>query len=270
MVFNNPIFIKGNPMNFRFVTCSIMLLLTQSFSQINKDTDQLVQVSTIDALLSGIYDGEVSIESLLKQGNFGVGTFNTLDGEMIVADGVCYQIKSDGSVSIPPATLKTPFAAVTHFETDQKFTINETVSLDQLMAKIDSSITAVNMIQAVRIKGRFINATTRSVPSQKPPYRKLTEITKTQPVFPVTNRHGMLVGFRCPPYVKGLNVPGYHLHLLTDDKKEGGHLLSLSADSLTVEIDQTDSFKVLLPHDNVFAKANFTADKEAELKKVEK
>jgi acetolactate decarboxylase len=247
-----------------------MLLFTLSFSQINKDADQLVQISTIDALLGGIYDGEVSIENLLKQGNFGLGTFNTLDGEMIVADGVCYQVKSDGSVSIPSTTLKTPFAAVTQFETDHKFTIKESVSLDQLMAKIDSSITSVNMIQAVRIKGRFISATTRSVPSQTPPYRKLAEIAKTQPVFTVTNKHGMLVGFRCPPYVKGLNVPGYHLHLLTDDKKEGGHLLSLRADSLTVEIDQTDSFKVELPHDNVFAKANFTGDKEAELKKVEK
>lgn len=247
-----------------------MVLLTQSFSQTNKDTDQLVQVSTIDALLGGIYDGEVSIDNLLRHGNFGVGTFNTLDGEMIVADGVCYQVKSDGSVSIPSTTLKTPFAAVTHFETDQKFTISETVSLDQLTAKIDSSLTTFNMIQAVKITGRFIYATVRSVPAQKPPYRKLAEVAKTQPVFTVANKRGMLIGFRCPPYVKGLNVPGYHLHLLSDDKKMGGHLLSLSADSLTVEIDQTDSFKAILPHDNVFAKANFTADKEVELKKVEK
>lgn len=247
-----------------------MILFSISFSQNNKDTDQLIQISTIDALLSGIYDGETSIESLLKQGNFGLGTFNTLDGEMIVADGVCYQVKSDGSVGIPSNTVKTPFAAVTHFETDIKFTINDTVSLDQLMAKIDSSISSVNFIQTIRITGRFINATARSVPSQKPPYRKLAEITKTQPVFTLTNRHGMLVGFRCPPYVKGLNVPGYHLHLLTDDKKSGGHLLSLLADSLTVEIDRTDSFKVILPHDSVFANANFTGDKESELKKVEK
>ncbi len=269
-VFNNPVFIKGDRMNFRFVICCIMVLLTQSFSRINSDSDQLVQVSTIDALLGGIYDGEVSIENLLGQGDFGLGTFNTLDGEMIIADGVCYQVKSDGSVSIAPKTLKTPFAAVTHFEPDQKFSIVGTVSLDQLMAKIDSSITSANMIQAVRITGRIISATARSVPSQKPPYRKLAEIAKTQPVFTVTNKRGMLAGFRCPPYVKGLNVPGYHLHLLTDDKLEGGHLLSLSADSITIEIDQTDSFKVLLPHDNVFAKANFTEDKEAELKKVEK
>jgi acetolactate decarboxylase len=257
-------------MNVRFLISCIMLMFTQSYSQVNKDSDQLVQISTIDALLGGIFDGEVSIDNLLKQGNFGLGTFNTLDGEMIVADGICYQVKSDGSVGLAPSSLKTPFAAVTHFESDLSFTIKETVSLDQLMAKIDSSLSTVNMIQTVRISGRFINATVRSVPSQKPPYKKLAEITKTQPVFTIANKRGMLIGFRCPPYVKGLNVPGYHLHLLTDDKKEGGHLLSLSADSITVEIDQTDSFKLLLPHDAAFAKANFSGDKEMELKKVEK
>jgi len=257
-------------MNCRIITCIIMVLFTHSVSQIKKDADQLVQISTIDALLGGIYDGEISVENLLQYGNFGLGTFNILDGEMVVADGVCYQVKSDGRVNLPSITAKTPFAAVTYFETDSKFTINNRVSLDQLLARIDSSLASVNMIYAVKVTGRIISATARSVPSQKPPYRKLTEITKTQPVFSFTNRRGMLVGFRCPPYVKGLNVPGYHLHLLTDDKKEGGHLLSLSADSLTIEIDQTDSFKMILPHDSVFAKANFTGDKELELKKVEK
>jgi acetolactate decarboxylase len=257
-------------MNYRFLTCCILLLTSLSFTQIKKETDLLFQVSTIDALLGGIFDGEISIDNLLQQGNFGLGTFNTLDGEMVVMDGVCYQIKSDGKVSIPAVTSKTPFAAVTFFEPDSKFTIPGQVSLEQLQAKIDSSLTSINMIYAIKITGKFISATARSVPAQKPPYRKLVEITRTQPVFSIANRHGTLIGFRSPSYVKGLNVPGYHLHLITDDKKEGGHLLSLTADSLTIEIDKTDSFKMILPHDEFFAKANFSGDKEAELKKVEK
>jgi len=257
-------------MKFRYIPGLIIMLATISFSQLKKDSDLLFQVSTIDALLSGIFDGDVSVANLLQQGNFGIGTFNTLDGEMVVLDGVCYQIRSDGKVNIPALTTKSPFAAVTSFETDTTFSVPGVVSLEQLEAKIDSSISSVNMIYAVRITGRFVNATARSVPAQKAPYRKLTEITKTQPVFSFSNRHGTLAGFRCPVFFKGINVPGYHLHLITDDKKEGGHLLSMTADSLTVEIDKTDSFKVVLPHDDFFLKADFTGDKGNELKKVEK
>jgi len=44
----------------------------------------------------------------------------------------------------------------------------------------------------------------------------------------------------------------------------------MNADSLTIEIDQTDSYKILLPHDEFFAKADFSGDKEADLKKAEK
>ncbi len=257
-------------MNIRLFFACISLISTGAFTQQSKETDQLVQVSTIDALLSGIFDGEVSAEKLLSQGNFGLGTFNTLNGEMVVLDGICYQIKSDGKVSVPSQSIKTPFAAVTSFEPDIKTTFPGPLTLDQMQAKIDSLLPTKNMIYAIKINAKFNNATARSVPSQKPPYRKLTEITKTQPVFSFANRKGTLVGFRCPAYVKVLNVPGYHLHLLTENKKEGGHLLSMNADSLTVEIDQTDSYKLILPHDEFFAKADFSADKEADLKKAEK
>ena len=246
-----------------------LLFVTFSFAQVT-NKDQLLQISTIDALLGGIYDGETTVEQLLKQGDFGIGTFNTLDGEMVVLNGICYQIKSDGKVNVASGSMKTPFAAITPFETDNKIFLKGPYTLDQLQAKIDSIIPSVNMFYAIKISARFLTATARSVPSQKPPYIKLIEITKSQPVFSFENKKGTLVGFRCPPYVKGLNVPGYHLHLLTDDKKQGGHLLSMNADSITVEIDKTDSFKMVLPHDVFFARAYFSIDKENELEKVEK
>lgn len=251
------------------ISTIITLLVSISIAQNNRNGDELLQVSTIDALLGGIYEGEVSIGQLLQSGNFGLGTFNSLDGEMVVMDGICYQIKSDGKVSSVPLSLKTPFAAVTFFKTDKKAFYHDTLTFDQLLQKIDSLTSSFNLIYAVKVKGRIITAKARSVPSQKPPYRQLAQITKNQPVFSFDNVNGTLIGFRCPSYVKSLNVPGYHFHLITDDKKSGGHLLSLVADSLTIEIDETDSYRLLMPHDKFFMSADFNGNKEDVLKKVE-
>jgi acetolactate decarboxylase len=253
---------------FRIGFC-VILVFTLVQAQVKRN-DELVQVSTIDALLGGIYDGEVNIGQLLKSGNFGLGTFNSLDGEMVTLDGICYQIKADGNVYKVSSSLKTPFAAVTFFETDIKVICKDTLNLNQLQQKIDSLIPSPNYLYAIKVTGNIISATARSVPAQKPPYKPLVDVTREQPTFSFTNIKGTLAGFRCPQYVNGLNVPGYHLHLLTQDRKAGGHLLSLVADGVTIEIDQSDSYRVILPHDKEFSSAVLTGNKEEELKKVEK
>ena len=48
------------------------------------------QCSLMSALLAGVYDGELTVRELLQHGDFGLGTFNSLDGEMIIVDGVCH------------------------------------------------------------------------------------------------------------------------------------------------------------------------------------
>lgn len=186
-------------------TGMLLILAAVSFTysgnaQTSKNRDELIQVSTIDALISGIYEGEVGIGQLLNHGNFGLGTFNYLDGEMVVLDGKCYQIKSDGSAGVV-SSLYTPFASVTFFETDKKLSINDTLALEELYGKIDSLIPSLNYFYAIKISADIISAKARSVPMQKPPYRQLTEITKVQPVFSFQKTKGTLIGFRCPPYI---------------------------------------------------------------------
>ena len=77
--------------------------------------NEVFQTGLMSQLLDGIYDGEMTIGELLSHGNFGVGTFNGLDGEMVVLDGVCYQVRHDGSVSLPDLRQQTPYAVVTNF-----------------------------------------------------------------------------------------------------------------------------------------------------------
>ena len=256
----------------RFVRAAVTCLSAALFlsAQPAKGNNLLMQVSTIDALLSGLYNGEVHVSQLLGSADFGIGTFDSLNGEMIVLKGRCYQVTSDGKVTVANETIKTPFAAVTRFKADTTFDIPGMITLAELQKKIDSTIVSVNYFYALHVRAHIVSAKARSVPAQKPPYRPLTEIVKTQPTFAFGKSNVDLVGYRCPPYVKGLNVPGYHLHILSDDRKSGGHLLELTADSCVVEIDKIDKFEMMLPHDSGFAARDFSVNKDDALNKVER
>ena len=48
--------------------------------------------------MSGLYQEHFTIGQLKAQGDFGLGTFNLLDGEMIVLKGKVYQAKANGEV----------------------------------------------------------------------------------------------------------------------------------------------------------------------------
>ena len=235
---------------------------------IHKDT--LAQVSTIDALLTGIYDGEMTVNDLKKYGDFGLGTFNGLDGEMLAVDGRFYQITSDGKAKQPDTGLKTPFAAVTFFETDQRVDLKPGANFEVFKKQMDNVIPTPNIFYAIRIEGVFRSVKTRSVPKQSKPYKLLKEVVNAQPIFNFEDVKGTMVGFRCPPYVKSINVPGYHLHFLTEDGTAGGHVLEFTVKEAVLNIDETSRFSLMLPQSKAFYDVNFTSDKQADLKKVER
>jgi acetolactate decarboxylase len=233
--------------------------------------NRLYQVSTIDALLTGVYDGEINLGTLKKHGDFGIGTFDGLDGEMIFADGVFYKVKSDGKVYGVPNEEKTPFATICKFNPDFSFNLEKEADFNSLKEILDGKITNKNLFYGVKIKGYFSSIKTRSVPMQKKPYPKLIEVTKNQPEFYKENISGIIIGFYCPKFVKGVNVPGYHLHFLSEDKIFGGHILEFKAKKGFIEIDEINEFlMVLLEKSEDFASKDFSEDKSKELEKIEK
>lgn len=241
---------------------------TSSHERIERDL--LYQVSTIDALLAGEFDGEVTYGEVRRHGDFGIGTFNALDGEMLQLDGEVFQIKSDGKAYPVPDSTRTPFAAVTHFEADTAVTLSGSLTFEQLCARIDSLIPTENSFYAIRIEGDFDFIKARSVPRQSRPYEPMVEIVKTQPTFEYERIKGTLMGFRTPPFMKGLNVPGYHMHFITEDRTRGGHVLACSVGKGTLSIDYTTGFQMVLPSSGSFQRLDLTQDKQDELEKVEK
>ena len=230
----------------------------------------LYQVSTINALLQGIYDGATTVKTMLWHGDFGLGTFQELDGEMVVLDGECYQIRSDGTVAAMPDTTLTPFAAVTTFTPDITLRVTEPTTLSELEQAIDKVLPSLNHAYAIKVTGDFVSLRARSVPRQTKPYPVLTTVVETQPVFAMDDVAGTLVAFRCPTFVAGIAVTGYHLHFLRADRKAGGHVLDCVLKSGTVEISRLSSLLLALPDDPAFNGADLTSNTPADVKKVEK
>jgi len=228
----------------------------------------VVQVSTIDALMTGVYDGNSTLKDLTRWGDFGIGTFNTLDGEMVLLDGTVFQVKGSGVVDKPELSTQTPFATVTFFNPENNYPVSG-LSFDGLKSVADSLMESQNLFYALRVTGTFNSVKTRSVPAQTKPYLPLVEVTASQPEFETDTVTGILSGFYCPPFVKGVNVPGYHLHFISDDQTFGGHVLGFELEKGTMEIDLIDRFILILPQDNGFMEADLTDDLSEKLEDVE-
>lgn len=257
-------------MRYRNFPALLIFLIFAFFPCTSHSGEVLFQYSTIDALLAGVYDGRLTNRELKQKGNLGLGTFNALDGEMLVLDGKIYQVTIDGKVSQAPDTGKTPFAAVTAFTPKKFVTLKKAANLPELTKLIDQDLPTGNIFYALKIEGRFSQVKTRSVPRQVKPYPPLAQVVEKQAVFNFKDVEGTMLGFRCPDFVKGVNVPGYHLHFLTKDRKAGGHVLDCVVENLTVQVDPIHKFDLVLPEDQEFYRLNLGKDQSGDLKKVEK
>ncbi|MBU1002313.1 MAG: acetolactate decarboxylase [Proteobacteria bacterium] len=251
------------------VLYALAVLTTAAAVKAEQGNDTLFQVSTIDALLDGVYDGAMPVARLIAMGNTGLGTFHALDGEMAVIDGVVYQIRSDGSVRVAEQGASTPFAAVTPFEPDLTLTLGNVSSMRELNSALEALLPNPNIFYAIRATGQFRTVKTRSVPRQTKPYPPLKVVAATQPVFDFSDVPGDIVGLWSPAFVKGVGVPGFHLHFVNAARTGGGHMLDCSFEHLTLTLDATPAFTVVLPQSEDFATTNLTLDRAADLHKVE-
>ena len=235
------------------------------------DRETFYQVSTIDALMQGVYDGVQTTGELKTHGDFGIGTFNALDGEMIVLDGVVYHAKADGHITISSDSQTTPFATVTWFDKDQAVITDTPMNFSVFATTMEKRLPSGNMIYAVRMHGAFPTMTVRAIPAQQKPYPTLTEAAKNQSVCTYSNATGTVVGFYTPVFFKGINVAGYHLHFISDDHATGGHILDFTVPAgTTVEYDITPGFTMGLPTTGDFTGIDLSQDLSADLAKIEK
>ncbi|MGB0098557.1 MAG: acetolactate decarboxylase [Solirubrobacteraceae bacterium] len=146
---------------------------------------QLFQTSTVQALLNGAFDGDVTLAELLEHGDLGLGTLDGLDGELIVLDGEAWNANLDGTLARPHLSSTTPYAVVVAFTPGRPVTL----------------------------------------PGPRP-YPPLAEVIAQQQVSDLFDVSGSMAGFCFPDALDGIEMVGWHLHFVTDDRARGGHVLS--------------------------------------------
>jgi acetolactate decarboxylase len=229
----------------------------------------LFQVSTSAALVEGLYQGAVRVSRLLRHGDFGLGTFIDLDGEMVVLEGTCYRVTSDGVVSTVEGNRLVPYAIVTRFTAEFAMGSQQFRSLSQLVAVCDALRSSENVFYAFRVEGRFSLVKTR-VMKAVPQGTGLKAASSGQEEFSFEDQEGTLVGLWSPGFAGSFSVPGYHFHFLSADRKRGGHVLECKAVDVTIGGCAMHEMHVSLPETTEFLKADLSRDPSDDLMSAER
>jgi len=253
----------------KLVSCGLLLFFVAGLSNVFGQENSLYQYATITSLLEGVFEGSLPVREYKTHGDFGIGTINNLDGEMLVLNDTVYQVRTDGIPIILSDDSKIPFASITKFKADSEFIFKDTVTLEDLQKILDGKLLSDNLAYAIKAEGVFRSVKLRSVPGQKKPFPRLADAVSKQAVFEYDNIKGTLLGFKVPKYMDGVNVAGYHFHFISDDRKRGGHVLDCKTGSLKFQIENIYKINLVLPStDDFLQKKNINKNAE-EVKKLE-
>ena len=235
--------------------------------------NKMYQVSTLQALALGYSRAVVSVGELLRKGDTGLGTFEDVNGEMIVMGGCCYRADQDGRVNVVAPNTGVPFAAVATLYGDQRFALDEMPNIESVRSELTERIEGrfgLNSMHVVRIDGEFQKVDARSESPYRSHHVTLKEILgETQKAFLFENIRGSLVGVYFPDYMDGINMPGWHLHFLSEDRTKGGHVFDVSVRTGVARVDKISSMELDLPREAAFDTYALKQDLHDEIKSVE-
>ncbi|MDT2827799.1 MAG: acetolactate decarboxylase [Enterococcus viikkiensis] len=213
-----------------------------------KTKSYIYQHATLGGLMQDLMDGTEKIGELLHYGDFGLGTLEGSNGEVIILDGVMYHADETGRINQLAGDELTPYAAVTAFQADENFSLAEltdTAVKDRILEKISH-----NLFAAVKISGTFKHMHVRVAPKQEKPYPRFVEIARHQPEFSADEISGTIVGFFTPNLFQGAAAAGFHLHFISDDHQFGGHVLDFELTEGKVELMEVAEFRQHFPTEN--------------------
>lgn len=263
-------------------TMVVMIMCTAVFTGCEKETSSdmpeqnrevMYQVSLLQGLTYGDYHGSITVKELKQYGDTGIGTFDKLNGELIMLDGEVYRAAGDGSVEVVSDDETIPFSNVTFIDADKSKDFKNIPDYDALCSELNQIVKerGKNRFYMVRIDGMFRKVNVRSEYAQAEPYKPLVEVLENdQTFFDYENIEGTLVGLYCPPYMSDLNAVGWHLHFISKDKAKGGHVLGLDIADAVLIWDDTDAFQMQIPQNEMFDEFDLTVDQSEDIEKVEK
>lgn len=238
-----------------------------------QDKESIYQVALLQSLSMGYFDGSITVKELKTYGDTGIGTFDGLDGELILLDDVVYRANQDCKINVVDDTVTVPFSNVTFFEEDMGGVFYDFHSKSLLEESLNDTLRDVdrpNRFYMLKLEGDFNSITVRSEAKQSKPYPTLVEaLEATQKEFTFKDIKGTLVGLYCPDFMSSLNSTGWHFHFISDDKTIGGYVLELDLKIGSFGLDKTDGFRVSLPSTDGFHALNFNQDLKEDIRKAE-
>lgn len=236
-------------------------------------SNKLYQVSTLQALALGYTKPVVTAKEMIKNGDIGLGTFEHVDGEMIILDGVCYQAKQDGSIVCSEDYAGVPFAVAGCVKGGKIIKMEKMQNIEAIKTELTLSIDldfSLNSIHIARIDGYFESVHARAGAPYKSQHVSLKNIlAKTQKDFCFENLYGTLVCVYFPDYMDGINASGWHMHFLSKDKKFGGHVFEADMSSGECQIQKMDRIDIQLPNDAAFDTYSLKEASKKEIEEVE-
>ena len=255
------------------LVCAMLFNTTSTmFAAPAKDKETIYQVALLQSLTLGYFNGTVTVKELKTHGDTGIGTFEGLDGEMIVLDGIVYRANQNCRINVVNDRVLVPFSNVTFFEKDFSVKLHNVLDKNELESTLNTHVNkhGTNDFYMVKIPGVFNEIHVRSEEGQVEPYPTLVEaLTATQKECTFQNIKGTLVGLYCPAFMSSLNSTGWHFHFVSDDKKVGGHVLGLHLESGDAQFDKTPAFQMILPETGKFNSLNFDTDLKEDIRKAE-
>lgn len=213
----------------------------------NDHINTLYEHGTLASLMAGNMAGTITVGDLLKHGSTGIGTFDGLDGEVIILDGEVYQAVSSGHVNhVTDMAAKMPFASV-HQPADLTKLDLSTVDFTSLNGGFVHQHELGNVFAALHLTGTFDHVKVRIAPKQEKPYPSLLEVAKGQPTFTRDGVAGTIIGYYAPDIFGSVTAAGWHLHFLSDDRQFAGHLLEFNAAHLTGDLEIFDTLEQHFP-----------------------
>lgn len=236
-------------------------------------SNEMYQVSTLSALALGYTRKVITINELLKKGDTGLGTFENVDGEMIVIDGHCFRATHNGCVNEPDLNFGTPFASVAKLRGEQPFNLKSIASIDQLKQELNLKIEegfGLNSMHIARIDAKFSLVKARSESAFRSQHIELKEILDgRQQDFIFENIDGSLVCLYYPDYMQGINAAGWHLHFVSSDRTCGGHVFDVKFEQGSIRLDKISKIEMQLPTEAAFDTYTLAKDMSQDIKKVE-
>ncbi|MBU1099486.1 MAG: acetolactate decarboxylase [Bacteroidetes bacterium] len=241
-------------MKYSFIIFTSILFLfvsscTKEVREISRPgeySDVIFQYSTKVDLMNGEFEGNLTQAAMLEKGDFGIGTFNGVDGEMVIYQGTVYRVSFEGPVLPASEELLIPFVMVKKFMEDKSVEVNYTVSADSLKKDLLRILEEKDELVAIRIHGNFSRVKARSVPKQTPPYPSIAAVVELQSVFDFENVTGDIIGFWLPEKFDNINFPGFHFHFLGDNKDIGGHALDFELTEGVISFDFSSKLEISL------------------------